>query len=456
MEKILAYIEEKKEIFLNQLIEFLRIPSISSQAKHKPDIEKCTVWLENHLKQIGLKQTRIIPTAGSPIVYAEWLGAGTDSETVLIYGHYDVQPVDPMKLWNSPPFEPKISNGKIFARGTADDKGQLFTHLKAIEAYLAVEGKLPVNVKLIFEGEEEASVSHLDEFVENNAELLACDTVLVSDTEWFADGIPTICYSLRGITIGEITVFGPNRDVHSGSFGGGIENPLIALCNIISKMKNEKGKINIPGFYDDVLELTEEEKVQFRKLPFDEEEYCKDLGISQTYGEEGYSTLERVWARPTFELNGIFGGYTEEGSKTIIPSNATAKISLRLVPNQNPSEIARKTEEFIKSLIPPTVKAEVKFSPGGSPVLVPRDIKGMQAAKNAFNIAFDKEVVYMRDGGSIPVLALFEQILKAPTVLMGFGLPTDNIHSPNENMDLNNFFGGIKTSALFLNEYAKL
>ena len=455
MQKYIEIIEQDKNRHLNELIEFLKFPSISSQSEHKPDMENCASWLVNNLNNSGIKNTKIIPTHGHSIVYGEWLEACKDAPTILIYGHYDVQPVDPVELWTSKPFEPEIRNGKIWARGTADDKGQLFCHVKAIESHFKANGKLPVNVKILFEGEEEAMESHLDDFIIQNAKLLSCDTAVISDTEWFTEGLPTICYGLRGITLAEVTVTGPNRDVHSGSFGGGIDNPLNVLCWMVTQLRDRYGRIRGPGFYDNIVELTDEEREAFKLLPYDEKLYCEDLGINSVFGEIGYSTLERVWARPSLDLNGIVGGYTGEGAKTIIPSKASAKISMRLVPNQEPEDIANKIEFYLKLIAPPTVKVEVIAKAGGKPVLTPLNDPAIKAASRALKLAFGKEPVFMREGGSIPVAELFQSVLKANTIFIGFGLPTDNIHSPNENFDLNNFYNGIKAIAYFLDESSK-
>lgn len=455
MKKALEFIESEKQRFLNELFTFLEFKSISSLSEHKSDMLECAKWLSNHLLEIGLSKSNIIQTEGHPIVYGEWLGAGEKAPTVLIYGHYDVQPVDPLDLWHCDPFKPNINNGKIWGRGTADDKGQLFVHLKAIESYFKTEGCLPVNVKLLIEGEEEAGSSHLDKFIESNTEMLKCDVVLISDTEWFADGLPSICYALRGIAYFEIKITGPNRDLHSGTFGGAVDNPINVLCGMIAKLKDENGSIAIPGIYDDVLPLTEEERAEFKKLPFDEKAYCEDLSINKVNGEAGYTTLERVWARPSLDLNGINGGFTGEGAKTVLPSYATAKISMRLVPNQNHIDIVKKAEKYLQSICPPSAKIEFNALHGGSPVLTPRDSAGIRACQVALKQAFGTDPVFMREGGSIPIVEVFQRELKSPTVLMGLGLPSDNIHSPNENFDLDNFFGGIKASAIFFSELAK-
>jgi acetylornithine deacetylase/succinyl-diaminopimelate desuccinylase-like protein len=456
MENVLNYIESNKKAHLNELIEYLKIPSVSSESEHNADTLAAAEWTMNAIKNAGIEKVQLYPTKGHPIVYGEWLGAA-GAPTVLIYGHYDVQPVDMTRNnWFSAPFEPIIKDNKIFGRGTADDKGQLYTHIKSIQAHMATNGKLPVNIKILIEGEEECGSNNLDKFIEENSEMLACDSILISDTEWFADGLPSICYSLRGISFIELKVTGHNRDLHSGTFGGGIDNPLNVLCTMVAKLKDEYGRIAIPGFYDDVLELTQIERDNFKKLPYNEEEYCKDLEISGTNGEYGYTTLERVWARPSLDLNGMFGGYTGEGAKTVIAPDATAKISMRLVPNQTSDDITKKITDYLQAIAPPTVTVEVKPLHGGNPVLSPLDSKGIKAAVIAMKKAFGKEPVFMREGGSIPIVEVFQSVLGAPAVLLGLGLPCDNIHSHNENFDLDNFFGGIKASAIFFDEIAKI
>lgn len=456
MNEVLNYIRANKERYLNELMDFLRIPSISSLNENKEDVLRAANWLADNIKASGLSNVTIYPTDGHPIVYAENLEAGVNAPTVLFYGHYDVQPVDPLDLWETSPFEPFIKNGKIVGRGTSDDKGQLFLHVKAVEAYMKTIGKLPINIKFIFEGEEEAGSNHLDGFIESHTELLKCDTVMVSDTEWFAPGLPSICYSLRGLSYIEVKITGPIRDLHSGTYGGGVDNPIHVLCDIIARLKDKYGHVAVPGFYDNVLDLTIEERNGFKELPFDLHEYCKDLEIGDVYGENGYTTLERVWARPTLELNGIFGGYTGEGAKTVLPSHASAKISMRLVPHQTHEEITAKVSNYIKELAPPTVKVEVHALHGGNPILVPRDSQGVKAAIASLKEAFGVEPVFMREGGSIPIVATFDSALHAPTVLMGMGLPSDNIHSPNENYELANFYGGIEASAIFIEKFSKM
>ena len=455
MEKIINYLDSNQNKHLEQLKDFLKIPSISSEPAHNEDTKKCAEWFAKHLTGIGFGNVEIHKTAGHPIVYAEDNTAGPDKPTVLIYGHYDVQPVDPLNLWETDPFEPTIRNGKLYARGTSDDKGQLFAHIKALEAHLAINNSLPINIKLLVEGEEECGSDNLDIFISENIEKLKADTVLISDTEWFAKGVPSICYSLRGIAFVEVEVTGPNRDLHSGTFGGGVDNPVNVLCNMIAKLKDEDGVIQIPGFYNDVLELSDEEREGFATLPFDLDHYKKDLGVKSVNGESGYSTLERVWARPSLDLNGINGGYTGEGAKTVLPSKASAKISMRLVPNQNSKDIAQKITDYLQHIAPSSVKVEVKVLHGGEPVLIPRQSSGISAAMAALKKAFKSDPVFMREGGSIPIVGVFKDSLNADVVLMGLGLPSDNIHSPNENFALDNFFGGIKASAYFMDEMGK-
>ncbi len=452
MEKVLHYIEEGKDRFLRELIEFLEIPSVSSVSDNDKDTARCADWVAANFKNIGMQNVEVIPTPGHPVVYADWLNAGADKPTLLIYGHYDVQPIDPIEKWDFDPFKPIIKDGKIWGRGTADDKGQVFTHIKAIEALLAINKELPCNVKFIIEGEEECGSSNLDTFIMNNAEKLKCDYVIVSDTEWFADGLPTICYGLRGICYTEVTVTGPNRDLHSGSFGGAVENPINVLSWMISQLTDKYGRITIPGIYDDVVELTQIERDAFAALPYNEKKYKADLGVELINGEAGFTTLERTWARPSLDVNGIWGGYIKEGAKTVIPSTASAKISMRLVPHQNSKEVADKLENYLKAIAPKSVKVDFKYLHGGEPVLVEMDSHPVKACAKAFEKAFGVAPVYMREGGSIAIVALFGSVLKAPTVLMGLGLPGDNIHSPNENYSIDNFYGGIKTSVYFLNE----
>jgi acetylornithine deacetylase/succinyl-diaminopimelate desuccinylase-like protein len=417
-------------------------------------MEKGAAFVSEKLKDAGMKKVNIIKTEGNPLVYGEWLEA-PGKPTVLIYGHYDVQPVDPVELWETAPFDPAIRNGKIYARGATDDKGQMFTHIKSVEAFLMTQKKLPLNVKFIIEGEEEIGSENLSKFVDNNKELLKCDAVLISDTALFAEGMPTLTLGLRGITYMELEVIGPNRDLHSGTFGGTVANPINILSEIITKLMDKNGHVLIPGFYDDVLKISKKEKNEFSKLPFSEKNYAKELGVKELKGEKGFTTLERSWIRPTLDCNGIYGGFTGDGAKTILPSKATAKISMRLVPNQNPNKIARLFTEYIKKITPKSVRVLVKNLHGGNPIVIPMDDKATIAASKAMTEAFGKQTIFMREGGSIPVVFTFIKKLNVTPVLMGFGLNSENLHAPNEHFNLNHFQLGILSSAYFLDEFAK-
>ena len=456
MEKIVNHINDNIDGFVEELKEFLSIPSISTNPENKEDVRLCAEYVSSKLSEIGLENVKIFDTKLHPIVYGEWLKAGPDKPTILIYGHYDVQPVDPIELWTDPPFEAAVRNGKIYARGAVDDKGQVFVHIKSIQSHMKLNSSLPVNVKFIIEGEEEIGSINLDDFIESNKELLKCDYVVVSDTSMFGKNIPSICYGLRGLAYMQVEVTGPNRDLHSGSYGGGVDNPINALAHIISKLKDEKGKILIDGFYDDVIDLTPFEREEYSKLPFDEKQYKEGLEIAEVFGEEGYSTPERVSARPTLDCNGIWGGFQGEGAKTVLPSKAGAKISMRLVPGQKPEKIERLFEEYVKKISPKTVKVVVKSLHGGNGALTPLDSPAMKAAVVAMKKAFGKDPLFTREGGSIPVVNVFQTILNAPTILLGFGLPDENAHSPDENFDLGNFHKGIITAAYYLDELSKL
>lgn len=434
--------------FIQELTEFLSIPSVSTAPEHAADVRKCGEWLVNHLRKIGLETVELHETPGHPIVYAEHCHAGPDKPTVLFYGHYDVQPVDPIELWTNPPFEPTYRDGKVFARGATDDKGQVFLHIKAIEALLATT-VLPVNVKILIEGEEEIGSINLTSYIEQNKERLACDTVVVSDTPLYGPGLPSLCYGLRGLCYMEIHVQGPNRDLHSGSYGGSITNPANALCEIISKLKDSHGRIAIPGFYDDVIDLSVEERAEYAKLPFDAEAFKSGLDVPSLFGEEGYTTLEHISGRPTLDVNGLHSGFTGVGAKTVLPAKASAKVSMRLVANQDTEDIAAKFTDFVHSIAPPSIKVDVVNLHGANPVLVERTGKGMHAASKALKDAYGKEPYFTREGGSIPVCIIFDTILKAPTVLMGFGLQDENAHSPDEHFDLDNFTIGMKAASLF-------
>lgn len=449
------FIAGSKDRYLSELKQFLKFPSISTNPENKKDVLECAEYLKKHMESIGMQNAKVYPTKGHPVVYSDWLNAGADKPTVLIYGHYDVQPVDPVELWTSPPFEADIRGENIYARGSADDKGQVFIHLKAIEAHLSQNKTLPVNIKLLIEGEEEIGSVHLGDFIKDNVELLRCDVIVVSDTSMFSKELPALGYALRGLCYMQVDVTGPNRDLHSGQYGGSVENPINALAEMISKMKDADGKILIDGFYDDVAPLSKEEKENFEKLPFDDKEYAKGLEVDELAGEKGYSTLERIWSRPTLDCNGIWGGFTGEGAKTVLPSKASAKISMRLVPNQDPDKIAELFVKFVKKIAPKSIKVDVYGQHHGKPWISPIDSKWNQAAIRALKAGFGKEPVFMREGGSIPIVFTLEEYLKAPTVLLGFGLPDENAHSPDEHLNLNNFFNGIQTSAVFYNEIAK-
>jgi acetylornithine deacetylase/succinyl-diaminopimelate desuccinylase-like protein len=455
MQQTLQYIEANKQRYLQELKQLISIPSVSSQPQRNNEMKRCADWISNHLKSIGMNNVQIMPTAGHPVVYADWLNA-PGKPTILLYGHYDVQPEDPVDLWKTPPFEMTERDGNLFARGTADDKGQIFIHMKALEAVLKNEGKLPCNIKIIFEGEEEIGSEHLEPFVKEHKEMLKADIVLISDSSMFKKGVPSICYSLRGLSYMQVEVTGPKGDLHSGSFGGSVHNPIQALCEMIASLHDKNGKITIPGFYNDVRKLSKEERASFAKLPFKEKEYAKELGVKQLYGEKGFSSLERVWARPTLECNGIWGGYTGEGAKTVLPAKAFAKISMRLVADQNSQKMAKLFEKHFRKIAPKTVTVDVKFLHGGEAAITPIDSPAVQAAVRALEKGFGKKPLYQREGGSIPIVVQFKQILGLDTVLLGFGLPDENAHAPNEFINLDNFFGGIKTSAHYYYEFANV
>lgn len=451
MDKILRFIEQNSSRYLDELKTLLAIPSISTNPENKPDVDRCALWVADHMRNIGLQNVQIFPTKGHPIVYADWLNA-PEKPTVLLYGHYDVQPVDPIDLWTSPPFEATIRGENLYARGSADDKGQVFIHLKGIEAFLKNIGSLPINLKIIIEGEEEIGSEHLAPFVQNNKSLLKADLVLISDTSMFARGVPSVCYGLRGLSYMQIDLMGPNKDLHSGSFGGSVHNPIQALSEIIAKLHDKDGRITIPGFYKNVRTLTKRERAAYKKLPWNDKAYAKTLGVKALYGEKGFTTLERVWARPTLECNGIWGGFTGEGAKTVLPSKASAKISMRLVPDQKADAIAKLFEKHIQKIAPKTIHVTVRYLHGGEAAITPIESPGVQAAALALEKGFGKKPLYQREGGSIPIVVQFKQLLGLDTVLLGFGLPDENAHAPDEFINLNNFYGGIRTVAHFYNE----
>jgi acetylornithine deacetylase/succinyl-diaminopimelate desuccinylase-like protein len=451
MNDVLRYIEKNQSRYLDELKQLIAIPSVSTNPENKPDIESCAQWVANHLKIVGMNNVQIFPTAGHPVVYAEWLGA-PGKPTLLLYGHYDVQPVDPLNLWTSPPFEATIRGENLYARGSADDKGQVFIHLKSIEAFMNNGGKLPINLKVIIEGEEEIGSEHLAPFIKDHKELLKADLVIISDTSMFAKGVPSVCYGLRGLSYMQIDLTGPNKDLHSGSFGGSVHNPIQALSEIIAQLHDKHGRITIPGFYRDVLKLTAKERAAYKKLPWNDKTYAKSLGLQHLYGEKGFTSLERLWARPTLECNGIWGGFTGEGAKTVLPSKASAKISMRLVPNQKADKIAKLFQNYVRKIAPKTVKVDVRYLHGGEAAITPIESPGVRTAVSALEKGFGKKPLYQREGGSIPIVIQFKQLLGLDTVLLGFGLPDENAHAPDEFINLENFFGGIRTAAHFYNE----
>lgn len=454
MAAVQDYIAKNHDRYEDELKALLRIPSVSADSKHKDDVRKACQFVADQIKAAGLTP-EIIETAGHPMVYGEWLGA-KGAPTVLIYGHYDVQPPDPLNLWISGPFEPTVRDGNIYARGATDDKGQMYTHIKAVEAWLKTEGKMPVNVKFLIEGEEEVGSKNITEYLPKHKDKLKCDYVVISDCSMFAPDIPAITYGLKGLAYFELFLQGPDRDLHSGSFGGSVQNPCNALCEIIAALKDKDGRIQVPGFYDDVVDLTIAEREQFKKIAFSEEQYSKEVGVKQGFGEKGFSSLERRWARPTCDVNGIWGGYQGEGAKTVLPAKAGAKFSFRLVPKQDPKKIAASLEKFIKDICPPGVEYEFRPHHGAEAVVVPLDSLGIKAAVASLEKAYGCKPVFIREGGSIPIVTTFKQVLGADSLLLGFGLPDDNTHSPNEKMCLKDFHRGIQTSAYLLQELANV
>ena len=454
------YINKNKNRFLNELFEFIKIPSVSADIKFKDDVLKAANFLENNLIKIGADNVQIFPTDGHPIVYAEKI-IDPSLPTVLVYGHYDVQPADPYELWDSDPFDPVVKKtkihpeGAIFARGACDDKGQMFMHLKAFEA-MYKSGELHCNVKFMFEGEEEVGSSNLEKFVRSNVELLKADVVLVSDTGIINNTTPSICVGLRGLSYVEVEVTGPNRDLHSGLYGGAVANPINVLSKMIASLHNENGTINIPGFYKDVVEVSNLDRKEMAKAPFNLSEYMLDLSIDNVHGEDGFTTNERNSIRPTLDVNGIWGGYIGQGAKTVLPSKAHAKISMRLVPNQSSKKITELFESHFKKIAPEYVKVKVIPHHGGEGVVIPTDFPAYLAAKNAMETTFGKTPIPVRSGGSIPIVPMFEEVLGLKTILLGFGLDSDVIHSPNEHYGLFNFYKGIETIPHFYKNYANL
>ncbi len=459
MQETLTYINENKKRYLDELFELLKIASISADPAYKDEVLKCAEVCADHLRNAGADKVEVCQTEGYPVVYGEKL-IGKDLPTVLVYGHYDVQPPDPLELWNKPPFEPYVEktdlhpDGAIFARGAADDKGQFFMHIKAFEAMMKTN-TLPCNVKFIIEGEEEVGSKSLGDFVNEYKEKLSCDCILISDTSLYSTEQPTVTTGLRGLSYVEVEVEGPNRDLHSGLYGGAVPNPIHVLSRMIAGLIDENGHITIDGFYDNVEEVSAEERALMNKLKDDQEAFKSSIGLSGVEGEKGFTTLERTSIRPTLDCNGIWGGYTGEGAKTVIPSKAFAKISMRLVPYQTPEEITEKFTKYFEKIAPANVKVKVNPHHGGMPYVLPSDTKEFAAAKEAMETAFGTEVLPFRSGGSIPITAMFEEVLGAKSVLMGFGLASDAIHSPNEHYGLYNFYKGIESIPLFFQNYAK-
>lgn len=454
MQEIKKYVEDNKQRFLDELFELLRFPSVSADPKYKGDVLKTAAFVAEKLKEAGADKVEVCETAGYPIVYGEKL-IDEALPTVLIYGHYDVQPADPLELWDTPPFEPTIRDGKIYARGSADDKGQFYMHVKAFELMMQTN-TLACNVKFMIEGEEEVGSSNLGIFVKANAERLKADVVLISDTSMISMENPSIETGLRGLAYMEVEVVGPNRDLHSGVYGGAVANPATILCKMIASLHDENNHVNIPGFYDKVVDLTPAEKEALNSAPFELDEYKKDLGIDAEWGEKGFSTLERTGTRPTLEVNGIWSGYIGEGAKTVLPSKANAKISMRLVPNQSSAEIAAIFQKHFESIAPEFVKVKVMSHHGGEPVVTPTDSIAYRAAEKAIADSFGKKPIPTRGGGSIPIVALFEDVLGIKSVLFGFGLDSDALHSPNEKYDIYNYYKGIETLPLFHKYFAEL
>ncbi|AKQ47351.1 peptidase dimerization domain protein [Rufibacter radiotolerans] len=449
-----AYIQENKDRFIQELLELLRIPSVSADAAFKGDVLKAADYLRQKLEAAGADNAQLFETAGNPIVYADKI-IDPNLPTVLVYGHYDVQPADPYELWDSPPFEPVIKDEKIYARGACDDKGQTYMHVKAFETMMHAN-TLPCNVRFMIEGEEEVGSVNLATFVKQNKALLKCDVIVISDTGMLANDVPSVTTGLRGLSYHEVEVTGPNRDLHSGLYGGAVANPINVLCKMIASLHDENNHITIPGFYDKVDELSPEERAEMARAPFSLDAYKKALDLSDVHGEAGYSTMERNSIRPTLDVNGIWGGYTGEGAKTVIASKAFAKISMRLVPHQSSEEISELFQKHFESIAPPSVKVVVKPHHGGEPVVTPTTSAGYKAAALAMEDTFGKKPVPVRSGGSIPIVAMFKSELGVDTVLMGFGLDSDAIHSPNEHFGIFNFMKGIETIPLFYQHFTEL
>ena len=448
------FIEGRREQHLSELCDFLRIPSVSAKTEHKPDIERAARWVADHLRAAGFKTVEIIPTNLHPLVYAESLEA-PGKPTILFYGHYDVQPAEPLELWTSPAFEPQVRNGNIFGRGTADDKGQVHIHLKALESLRQLNGKFPINLKVLIEGEEEVGSVSLWDYVQKNREKLKADALVVSDTSMLGKGVPSITYGLRGLNYYQIELTGPERDLHSGVYGGAVPNPLTILTELFSRLHDKNFRVSVPGFYDRVAKLSKAERKALNALPWKKKDFEKAVGAAGYCGEKGFTTVERLWTRPTLELNGIWGGYQGEGAKTVIPSKAFAKFSTRLVPHQDPQKIAQLVEKHIRKLLPKTVRCKFDVLSMGKPWVAPYHNPIFQKAQAALEKGFGKKAVFIREGGSIPFVTQMYDTFKVPCVLLGFGLPDENAHAPDEHIALENYFGGIKAIAHFYADLAK-
>jgi acetylornithine deacetylase/succinyl-diaminopimelate desuccinylase-like protein len=446
---VFEHIDGQLDARLQELFDWLRIPSVSADPAHFPDCRRAADWLADRLRQAGMTEVELIETGGQPAVYACWDGA-PGKPTVLFYGHYDVQPAVKEDGWDTEPFEPERQGDRLLGRGTADDKGQVHAHVAAVDSLMKVRGSLPCNVKFIVEGEEEAGSEHTEDLIRDNADRFACDAVVVSDSPMFGEGYPSLCVGLRGIAVGEVRVHGPSQDLHSGSFGGGVANPANVLARMIAKLHDEQGRVAIDGFYDDVRELSSEQREKLQKLPFDEQEWLKTTGAPAATGEAGYSTVERIWARPTCDVNGLASGYTGEGVKAIVPRSATAKLSCRLVADQKPEKVLDQLEAFFSKVAPESVRVEFLKHHGGRPYLGDTSAPVFAAARQALEEAFGAEALEIREGGAIPIVATFAEVLESPCVLMGFGLPDQNIHGPNENLRVGNYQKGTRAIAAFL------
>jgi len=452
---LVDFIDGHRDQNLTELCEFLRIPSVSTKSEHKPDIERSARWVADHLRAAGFKSVEIIPTKFHPLVYAESLEA-PGKPTVLFYGHYDVQPAEPLELWTSPAFEPAVRDGKLYGRGTADDKGQVHIHIKALESLQKVDGKFPINIKMLIEGEEEVGSVSLWDFVEKNKEKLKADALVVSDTSMLAKGAPSITYGLRGLNYYQIELTGPERDLHSGVYGGAVPNPLTILTELFAKLHDKNFRVTVPGFYDSISKLPPAERKALSALPWNKKDFQKAVGAPGYAGEKGFSIVEQLWTRPTLELNGIWGGYTGEGAKTVIPSKAHAKFSTRLVPNQDPQKISRAVEKYIRKLLPKTVTCKFDVLSTGKPWVAPFHAPIFKKAQAALEKGFGKKAIFIREGGSIPFVTQMHDTFKVPCVLIGFGLPDENAHAPDEHILLENYFNGIKAIAHFYRDLATL